>query len=292
MSTAHDAPALSGEATNAYRRHAQEAAAFVRERIDDHPSLGLVLGTGPGTRPAALSVEKEWDLDDIPHFPVSDDGDGTLAIGRLTGSPVAVLEGPLSLHDGYTPRQVAFPVRLFGELGIEMLLVTNTAGSVTTEMEPSDLVLVTDHVNFQGANPLVGPNVADWGPRFPDMSEPYDPDLRRTAEAVALEEGIRLQKGIYFAVLGPNLGTQAEYEMVRTLGADVVGTGSVLEVIAARHMDMRVLTLSVITDRCTPGAIETISTDELAKAVETARPTLRRLLGELVADFEDENGSE
>jgi purine-nucleoside phosphorylase len=287
MSTAHDAPALTPEATAAYRRHVQDAAAFVRERADRAPTLGLVVGTGSGTCPDALTVESEWAFESIPHFPAAEEG-GTLEVGHLAGTPVAVLDGPLSLYGGYTPRQVAFPVRMFGELGVETLLFTSVAGSVHPEVTPSDLFLVTDHLNFQGMNPLVGSNVDEWGPRFPDMTTPYDPDLRQTAEAAALREGIRLQKGIYFATLGPHLGTQAEYRMVRTLGADVVGTDTVPEVIAARHMDLRVLTVSVISDRCSPDAVEPVSTGEMTAAVEAARPDLRHLLEEIVADADDE----
>lgn len=294
MSTAHDAPALTPAATVSYRRHVQEAAAFVQERTTDSPTLGLVLGTGSATRPADLSVEVEWAFDDLPHAPASDESDedsGTLAVGHLAGTPVAVLDGPLSLHGGYTARQVAFPIRMLGEVGVETVLFTNTAGSVHPEVDPADLFLVTDHVNFQGLNPLVGPNVAEWGPRFPDMTAPYDPELRQMAEDVALREGIKLQKGIYFATLGPNLGTQAEYRMVRTLGADVVGTDTVPEVIAARHMDLRVMAVSVIADRCAPDAAEPVSTGKMTEAFDAARPRLRHLLGEIAADLRNASES-
>lgn len=287
MSTA--GPALTPEATDTYRRHVQEAATFVRERIEHQPSLGLILGTGAGSRPEALAVEEKWALAEMPHTPVAGDADSTLMVGELAGRSVAVLDGPLSLHSGYTARQVAFPIRMLGELGLEHLFFTNRAGSVHPEVEPSDLFLVTDHLNFQGMNPLVGPNVEEWGPRFPDMTEPYDPGLRKRAETVALREGINLQKGIYFATLGPNLGTQAEYRMVRTLGADVVGTDTVPEVIVARHMDLRVLTVSVIADRCSPDRVGPITTGEMTEAVETARPKLRHLLEKLVAEVEATN---
>lgn len=291
MSTLNESPASTTESTVEYRRRVQEAAAFVREQASIPPSLALILATGRDTRPGPLTVQEEWPLDEIPAFPGSEHQNGALAVGTLEGRPVAVLDGSLSLHDGYTPRQVAFPVRMLGEAGVETLLFANTAGSIHPEMAPPDLVLVTDHLNFQGVNPLVGPNVEEWGPRFPDMSEPYDPELRQAAEQVALRDGIRLQQGIYFAVLGPNLGTRAEYRMVRTLGGDLVGTGSILEVIAACHMDLRVLTVSVVVDRCSPDAVEPTPTGELTEAVEAARPNLRHFLGELVAELEDENRS-
>jgi len=289
MSTAPDPPALTVESTNTYRRHVQEAADDVKDRLTRSPTLGLVLATGRDTLPDAFTVDDEWPLDALPHVPQSEAATGSLVAGTLANTPVLVLDGPLSLHDGFTPRQVAFPIRMLAEAGIDTLLFTATAGSVHPEVAPSDLFLVTDHINFQGVNPLVGPNVEEWGPRFPDMSEPYDPALRKDAERVALQEGIELQKGIYFAVLGPNLGTQAEYRMVRTLGADVVGTGMVPEVLAARHMDVRVLALSVVTDRCSPDAVDPIATSDVKEAVDTACPRLRRLLSGLVAAHEEES---
>lgn len=291
MSTAHDAPALTAESTVAYQRKVQEAATFLRERMSLSPSLGLTVATGRESVLPSLTIEEEWSAEEIPNAPVRSSEPLTLVSGTLSSVPILVVKGPPALHDGFTPRQVAFPVRVLGELSVDTLLTTNTAGSVSSEMAPSDLVLVTDHINFQGVNPLVGPNVEEWGPRFPDMSEPYDPKLRQTADAVALREGIQLHKGIYFSVLGPNLGTQAEYRMVRTLGADLVGTGSVLEVIAARHMDLRVMTLSVITDRCSPDTVQPVSTGQMTEAYDAAQPKLQRLLHEIVASFDDDSAA-
>ena len=279
MSIAHDAPALTVQSTRTYKRHVEEAAAFFGEAAPSVPSLALVLDAGLNGLGDAFDAQWRAPVRDLPHFPDTDDDTSrTLAVGTLGDSSVAVLDGALPLHGGFTPRQVAFPIRMLAEAGITTLLFANTAGSVHPEIEPADLFLLTDHINFQGANPLVGPNVEEWGPRFPDMSEPYDPDLRRTAEAVALREEMQLQKGIYFAVLGPNLGTPAEYRMARTLGADVVGTSIVPEVIAARHMDLRVMAVSVIADRCSPDAVEPVSAADMTEAVATARPCLRRLL--------------
>jgi purine-nucleoside phosphorylase len=287
MSTAPDVPALTVDSTNAYRRHVQEAAAFVTDRLANPPVLGLVIDTGRETLPEDVTVNHEWALDTIPHMPHSDAASGTLLAGTTAGRTVLALDGPLALHDGFTARQVAFPVRMMAEAGVNTLLFATTAGSVHPEVAPSDLFLVTDHINFQGVNPLVGPNVEAWGPRFPDMSEPYDPDLRATAQQVALQAGIGLQKGIFFAALGPNLGTQAESRMVRTLGADAVGTGTVPEVIAARHMDVRVLTLALITDRCAPDTSASTTASALAETVDAARPRLRRLLSGIVTAHEE-----
>lgn len=288
MSTDHDAPALTVDSTNTYRRHVQEAAEFVTDHLGHSPSLGLVVDTGRDTLPEDLAIDHEWSLDALPHVPHSETAPSTLLAGTLADTTVLALDGPLALHDGFTARQVAFPVRMMAEAGVNTLLFTTTAGSVHPEVEPSDLFLVTDHINFQGVNPLVGPNVEEWGPRFPDMSEPYDPELRATAQKVALQAGIGLQKGIFFATLGPNLGTQAEYRMVRTLGADVVGTGTVPDVIAARHMDVRVLTLSLITDRCAPDTGAPTTTNAVTEAVDAARPRLRRLLSGIVTAHKEE----
>ncbi len=289
MSTAHKSPVLTADSTAAYRRHVEEAAAFVREQTPIHPEIGLILGTGREALLDDVDVEVEWTFDDIPNAPDGGDANRLLTVGTFAETPVAVLNRPLFLYDGYTPRQVTFPIRMLAETGVETLLFSNVAGSVHPEMEPSDLLLLTDHVNFQGANPLVGPNVEDWGPRFPDMSEPYDPRLRELAESVALQQGVKLHKGIYFAVLGPALGTSAECRMVRTLGADVVGTGTVPEVIAARHMDLRVLALSVIANRCAPDAGSGMTVEDGAEAVEAAQPQLRRLVRGIVTAVERES---
>jgi purine-nucleoside phosphorylase len=278
MSIAHDVPALTAESTRTYRRQVEEAAAFLEEKAAV-PPLALVLGAGLAGPGEAFDAQWTCSTDEVPHLPGSDDETlRTLAVGTLGDTPAVMLDGTLPLHDGFTARQAAFPVRMLAVAGVETFLFGHTVGSVHPEMEPADLVLLTDHVNFQGANPLVGPNVDDWGPRFPDMSEPYDPGLRRVAEREALRAGIPLQKGIYFAVLGPNLGTAAEYRMVRTLGGDVVGTGVVPEVIAARHMNRRVMAVSVVADRCSPDAVTPVSTADMTDAVATARPRLHRLL--------------
>jgi purine-nucleoside phosphorylase len=185
------------------------------------------------------------------------------------------------LHEGFLSREVVFPIRVFAEVGVETLLFVNTAGSVDPVIESGTLALLTDHVNFQGVNPLVGPNVEDWGPRFPDMTAPYDAELRAAAEEAALQHGIKLHEGIYFAMLGPSAGTKAEYRMVQSLGANLVGTGTVPEVIAARHMGVRVLALSIVTEQCLPGEAASPEADE--EPGETIRSRLSSLLQAIVA---------
>lgn len=279
MSSAHDSPVLTPESTRQYRRHVEEAVSFLVERAETIPSLGLVLDSKIGGLGASFDAHDRWEIENMPRFPVSEKGDGpTLSIGRLGDAPTTVLNGALSLHEGYTPREVVFPIRVLAEAGIDTLLFVNTAGTTSSEIEVEDLVLMADHINFQGANPLVGPNVEEWGPRFPDMTVPYDPTLRRIAETEAVKQGINLQSGVYFAVLGPNLGTPAEYRMAQRLGADTMGVTVVPEVIAARHMDVRVLGLSVITARCVPGQGRSAPGDGGGDTVDSARSSLRSLL--------------
>jgi purine-nucleoside phosphorylase len=192
------------------------------------------------------------------------------------------MQGRFHLYEGYSPREVTLPVRVMGALGLDTLLISNAAGGMNPQFAQSDVMLVTDHINLQGANPLVGPNVDDWGPRFPDMSEPYDPTLRTWAEDVALEQEIKLQRGVYVAVVGPNLETKAEYRMLRRMGADAVGMSTVPEVIVARHMDLRVMALSVITDECFPDALAPVTLDEVVAAADEAEPRLTTIMAGVV----------
>jgi len=187
------------------------------------------------------------------------------------------MQGRLHLYEGYTAREATFPIRVLGVFGIETLLISNAAGGMNPHFERGDIMLTTDHINFQGANPLVGPNVEEWGPRFPDMSEPYDIGLRKQAQQIALDTGIQLHQGVYVSVLGPNLETPAEYRFLRHMGADVVGMSTVPEVIVARHMDIRVMAVSVITDECFPDALEPVKIEEVLAAADDAAPHLKTL---------------
>ena len=193
------------------------------------------------------------------------------------------MQGRFHLYEGYTAAQVTLPVRVLGELGVETLLISNAAGGMNPLYRRGDLMLVTDHINFQGVNPLSGPNVDAWGPRFPDMSEPYDRALRDAAEAAALDRGLRLQQGVYVAVVGPNLETRAEYRFLRTIGADVVGMSTVPEVIVARHHGLRCLAISVVTDECFPEALEPVNIADILAAAAEAEPKLTQIMGDVVA---------
>lgn len=272
---------------SAYRRQVDDAVGAIREVVDLQPSIGLILGTGLGKLAEEIDVQKVIPYQEIPHFPLStvESHDGRLLIGHLQGVPVYALQGRFHLYEGYSAKEVTFPVRVLKLLGVETLLISNAAGGMNPNYRKGDLMLFTDHINLQGANPLVGPNLDDWGPRFPDMSEPYDLELRTTAERKALELGIKLHQGVYVAVVGPNLETRAEYRFLRMIGADVVGMSTVPENIVARHMNMRVLAISVITDECFPDALEPVSIEEVLQAAAEAEPKLTRLMTAVVEEI-------
>ncbi len=268
-----------------YRAHVEEAAGVVRERLGGQaPSLGLILGTGLGRLAGEIDVEVTLPYDELPHFPIStvESHDGRLLVGTLDEAPVIAMQGRFHLYEGYSPKQVTFPVRVLATLGVDTLLISNAAGGMNPHYRCGDLMLITDHINLQGANPLVGPNVEAWGPRFPDMSAPYDAALRRLAEEEALARGIKLQQGVYAAVEGPNLETPAEYRFLRMIGADAVGMSTVPEVIVARHMDLRTMALSVITDECFPDALEPVTMEAVLAAAGKAEPRLTRLMRAVV----------
>ncbi|WP_456427481.1 purine-nucleoside phosphorylase [Rhodocaloribacter sp.] len=268
----------------AYKARVDEAAAVVREKLPFEPRLGMILGTGLGALADEIDVAVSIPYDDLPHFPLStvESHHGRLLAGTLSGTPVLAMQGRFHLYEGYSAHEVVFPVRVMGVLGIDTLLISNAAGGMNPHFRRGDLMLLTDHINLQGHNPLEGPNVDAWGPRFPDMSEPYDLELRRIAEERALERGIKLQQGVYAAVVGPNLETRAEYRFLRQIGADVVGMSTVPEVIAARHMDLRVMAVSVITDECFPDALEPVTIEEVLAAAAEAEPNLTALMKAVV----------
>ena len=264
-----------------------DAAEALRQRIGDTARVGLVLGTGLGALADEIDARETVDYGDIPGFPLStvESHHGRLIAGTLRGVEVVAMQGRFHLYEGYSAWEVTFPVRVLAALGVETLLISNAAGGMNPLYRRGDLMLLTDHINLQGANPLSGPNVEAWGPRFPDMSEPYDRGLRQTAEAAALERGIRLQQGVYVAVVGPNLETRAEYRFLRQIGADVVGMSTVPEVIVARHQGLRCLALSVVTDECFPDALEPVDIADILAAAAQAEPSLAALMGDVVASL-------
>jgi purine-nucleoside phosphorylase len=274
---------------DALRKRIREAVAAVRSRSTLEPAVGIILGTGLGALAARIDIEADIPYPDIPHFPepTVESHEGRLLLGRLGGQRIAALQGRFHRYEGYSLQEVAFPVRVLRALGARTLVVSNACGGMQPLWEPGDLVLIDDHINLLGDNPLIGPNLDELGPRFPDMSEPYDRGLQVLAEDVALEQRIRLRRGVYVAVPGPNLETRAEYRMLRIVGADAVGMSTVPEVIVARHMDMRVLGVGIITDACLPDALEPASVEAIIGTAAQAEPRLTALIEGVLARLDD-----
>ncbi|MEP6687806.1 MAG: purine-nucleoside phosphorylase [Gemmatimonadales bacterium] len=270
-------------ATALYDR-VQAAAGVIRGHGALVPEVGIILGTGLGGLAGVIAVEADVPYGDIPGFPLStvETHAGRLLIGRLGGKRVVAMQGRFHRYEGYDLQQVTFPVRVMHALGARTLVVSNACGGMNPIWGPGDLVLLSDHINLLGDNPLVGPNDERLGPRFPDMSAPYDPELRVLARQVALELGIVLREGVYVAVPGPNLETRAEYRMLRAMGADVVGMSTVPEVIVAGHQAMRTIGISIITDQCLPDALEPADIGRIIATAGRAEPQLTRLITTLV----------
>jgi purine-nucleoside phosphorylase len=262
-----------------------EALAAIRARTTLEPAVAIILGTGLGRLAEELELDAEIAYETIPHFPLAtvETHTGRLLFGRLEGRAVVVMQGRFHRYEGYTLQQVTFPVRVLRGLGATTLVVSNVSGGMNPLWSAGDVVLIDDHINLLGDNPLVGPNHDELGPRFPDMSEPYDRALQHLAEQVAIEQRLPLRRGVYVAVAGPNLETRAEYRMLRALGADIVGMSTVPEVIVARHMDMRVLGLSIITDECLPDALAPADIEAIIRTAAAAEPKLARLVRGMLA---------
>ncbi|HST62471.1 MAG TPA: purine-nucleoside phosphorylase [Longimicrobium sp.] len=256
------------------------AVQAIRGRSTLQPRIGIILGTGLGGLAERIQTETSIPYEDIPGFPLStvESHTGRLLLGTLGGKPVVAMQGRFHRYEGYTLQQATFPVRVMRALGADTLVVSNACGGMNPFWGPGDLVLITDHINLLGENPLTGPNVDALGPRFPDMSAPYDAELQALAVEVALERKITLRRGVYVAVAGPNLETRAEYRMLRTMGADVVGMSTVPEVIVAVHGGMRVMGISIITDQCLPDALEPADITRIIATANAAEPGLTALV--------------
>ncbi len=253
-----------------------DAVRAVKTRTAIVPEVAIILGTGLGGLADELKADVTIPYADIPGFPrpTVETHAGRLLFGTLGKTRVAMMQGRFHRYEGYTLQQVAFPVRVLRALGAKTLIVSNVSGGMHPLWATGDLVLISDHINLLGDNPLAGPNNDAEGPRFPDMSAAYDPELRKLARDVALRHKIVLREGVYVAVPGPNLETRAEYRMLRALGADVVGMSTVPEVITAVHQGMRVLGLSIITDNCLPDALEPTSVEQIIAVARGAEPKL------------------
>lgn len=257
-----------------------DAVQVIQQQITTSPSVGIVLGTGLGGLVSEINIRHEFSYSDIPHFPVStvESHAGKLIFGDINGREVVAMQGRFHFYEGYSMQQITFPIRVFKALGIKTLLISNACGGMNPQYRRGDLMLMEDHINLLGTNPLIGVNDNELGPRFPDMSEPYSQALISLAETVAMEEKIRLQKGVYVAVSGPNLETRAEYRFLRFIGADVVGMSTVPEVIVARHMDIPVLGISVITDECFPDSLAPVNVAEIIQTANEAQPKLTLIM--------------
>jgi len=256
----------------------------VRHHSELEPRVGIVLGTGLGALADMIDTDAVIPYDELPGFrePTVESHSGRLVLGTLAGTAVVAMQGRYHRYEGYTLQEITYPIRVLRRLGADTLIVSNVSGGMNPLWEVGELVLIDDHINLLGDSPLIGPNADDFGPRFPDMSEPYDRALQATTLEVALELGIRINRGVYVAVPGPQLETRAEYRMLRALGADIVGMSTVPEVIVARHMSMRVLGLSIITDACLPDALEPVDVSRIIAAAGAAEPHLTRLIERVV----------
>ena len=267
------------------RQQLDETIRAIASRTSFRPTIGLIIGSGLGGLTKALRVDTEIDYAELPHMPqaTAPGHEGKLVLGTLGSQRLAVLAGRFHYYEGYSMAQVTYPVRLVRALGAESLILTSIVGSMNKAMPPGSLVLLEDHINLMGTNPLIGPNDETLGPRFPDMSAPYDPSLRRIALDVASERRIPLREGRYVAVAGPNLETRAEYRFLRQIGADVVGMSMVPEVIAARHGGLRVLAVTVVSDACIPEELKPASVEELLRVAAETEPHLTALLQGVIA---------
>jgi purine-nucleoside phosphorylase len=276
---------MSGRSRNDLVDRIRESATAVSHRTEIRPRVAVILGTGLGGLADEIEAESIIPYSDIPGFPVPtvESHSGRLLLGHLSGQPVVAMQGRFHLYEGYSLQEVTFPVRVMRDLGAEILIVSNACGGMNPLWDVGDLMLIADHINLLGDNPLIGTNPDELGPRFPDMSEPYDLELQRLAIDVALVERIVLRRGVYVAVAGPNLETRAEYRFLRMIGADVVGMSTVPEVIVARHGGMRVLGISIITDSCLPDALKPASVEEIIRVAGAAEPQLTLLIKNVVA---------
>ena len=264
-------------------QHLHQAADYLRQRLHDFtPEFGIILGTGLGALVKDLTIHHTFPYAEIPNFPVStvESHSGNLLAAELAGRKVLVMQGRFHYYEGYTMEQVVLPVRVMKLLGIQKLFVSNAAGGLHPDMEYSDLMLLEDHINLQPTNPLVGKNLDELGPRFPDMLEPYDATLLQQAEEAARTLGFadKVRRGVYASLPGPMLETPAEYRYLRTIGADAVGMSTVPEVIAAVHMGLPVLAISVVTDLCSPGKLKRVAIADILRVAAAAEPRLTALL--------------
>lgn len=266
------------------RSKIQESVNFIGSRSKVQPEVAVILGTGLGALADEIKKKTIIDYGDIPNFPLStvESHHGKLILGKLGGKNVVAMQGRFHFYEGYNMEQITLPVRVMKFLGAKTLLVSNAAGGLNPNFRRGDLMIIVDHINLLGQNPLIGPNDDKIGPRFPDMSEPYSTSLIKTAMAAAMENKIRVERGVFAAMTGPSLETRAEYRFLRLIGADAVGMSTVPEVVVAVHMGMRVCGFSVITDECFPDSLVPADVNEIIRVAKETEPKLTKLMKSVV----------
>ncbi len=264
------------------------AVKFIRSKTDFEPEVGLILGTGLGELGDKIDTVCSIPYGEVPHFVESTatSHEGNLVFGTLGGRRIVAMQGRVHYYEGYTMQEITLPVRVMKALGCQALMMSNAVGGMNPQMGPGDITVITDHINLMGDNPLIGPNDDRLGPRFPDMSEPYDRDFVATMVEVALAAKIPLKKAVYVAVAGPNLESGAEYRFLRAIGADTVGMSSVPECLAAVHGGMRVIGMSVITDACFPDALKPANVEQIIAVANAAQPHLATLVTDFLAQMD------
>lgn len=272
---------------NSLKNKVDEAVSYIQKITGQKPIMGLILGSGLGSFADEISDAIEIPYEDIPHFPVSTVGShaGKLIIGQLEGKCVVAMKGRVHYYEGYTLEQVVFPIRVMRCMGAESFIITNAAGGVNRNYSTGDFMLITDHINLLGSNPLIGPNVNEWGVRFPDMSEPYDRKWYLAVEQMGKELKINLRRGIYVSVTGPSFETAAEIRFFDQIGVDAVGMSTVPEVITANHMGARVLGISCITNMAAGILPQKLTSQEVIETAQRVRPDFVRLLKEIVRRY-------
>ncbi len=267
-----------------YFQNVQEAASFISSRIGCTPRIGLILGTGLGGTLDEMEEATSLPYHDIPHYPPStvEGHKGRLICGKWMGKPVVVMQGRCHLYEGYSPQQVTFPIRVIRSLGAEILIVCSAAGGLDPQFKAGELMVISDHINLTGHNPLAGPNVDEWGPRFPDMTQPYSRRLQALAVTTAISQKLFIHRGVYAGVLGPSLETAAETRFLRAIGADAVGMSTIMEVIAAIHAGLEVLGISAITNVNLPDNYQPAHIEDIIAVAEKTGTKLMQLLAEVI----------
>jgi purine-nucleoside phosphorylase len=269
------------------RERIKEAGKFIQSKTRIKPRIGIILGTGLGNLTKEIEVESKLSYQNIPYFAVSTTPghEGSLILGRLVGKMIIAMQGRFHFYEGYSLEEITFPLRVMKYMGVNVIIESNAAGGMNPNFKAGDLMVITDHINLIGNNPLIGPNDDKLGPRFVDMCEPYDKELIELYEKVAMRERIRIHRGVYVGVSGPNLETPAEYRFLRLIGADAVGMSTVPEVIVAKHSGLKVLGISCITDECFPDKLEPVNLAKLIKVANLAEPKMTRLIKGILGEI-------